>query len=228
VWLDAYIGYRENNRQLKRYFNIITTINMAASRSSKNDIDIDNLIKIPRPYIFDEHQLDNNRKILWTFSNVDDCVRFINTSSDYGSTLFVIASGVLGRKLVPQIFNHKRVYAIYIFTCNIFINIDWVSSYMDKVLMFDHELDLLSRLTKDIAEYYVRKALETIENLQHSLHYLQWAKKLLYKANIVDERSSPTMKLKQIEAFIEQVEKYSSNDQKWEDSIKHGVECDEG
>ncbi|CAF1164210.1 unnamed protein product [Rotaria magnacalcarata] len=227
VWLDAYISHPQSNRQLKRYFNMITTIDMPIGFSSQTDIDIDNLIRTPYFNLTDSKEFDGAQKVLWMFSNVDDCVKFIDSPSSSETTIFVISSGSLGRKLVPRIFNNKRIYAIYIFTCNILTQIDWAIHYVDKVLMFVHELDLLIRLPKDIADYYVRKALKTIENPRQSLHYLYWSKKLLNKANNVDRLNGITVKVKQIEAFIERIEACSSNCQTWKNNTRISVECNE-
>ncbi|CAF4973152.1 unnamed protein product, partial [Rotaria sp. Silwood1] len=226
VWLDAYISHPQSNRLLKRYFNTIIKIDMP-SLFSKVEMDIDNLIRVPYFYSIDNIRYENLQKMLWMFSNVDDCIEFIDALSNFDTTLFVISSGSLGRKLVPKIIKNNKIYSIYIFTCNILAQMDWAINYVDKVLMFNHEFDLLTRLANDIADYYVQKALKNIENLQLSLQYLNWAKKLHSKATIVNGLNNISVKLKYLESFIEQVEAYSDDWKKsHDDDTKLSVECD--
>ncbi|CAF1062696.1 unnamed protein product [Rotaria sp. Silwood1] len=226
VWLDAYISHPQSNRLLKRYFNTIIKIDMPSS-FSKVEMDIDNLIRVPYFYSIDNIRYENLQKMLWMFSNVDDCIEFIDALSNFDTTLFVISSGSLGRKLVPKIIKNNKIYSIYIFTCNILAQMDWAINYVDKVLMFNHEFDLLTRLANDIADYYVQKALKNIENLQLSLQYLNWAKKLHSKATIVNGLNNISVKLKYLESFIEQVEAYSDDWKKsHDDDTKLSVECD--
>ncbi|UJR24548.1 hypothetical protein I4U23_005923 [Adineta vaga] len=229
IWLDAYIGYPQNNRQLKHYFNTTASVDIVARYSYGKDLDIDNLIGSFSANTMKDYQMnDKQKQILFTFSKVDTCVKFINQLSHSNTTIFMITTGALGRRLVPQIFDNRHIYAIYVFTCNLLTQIDWALNYIDKILMFDHELDLLSRLTKDIASYYVQKAFASIEDSRQSLNYLSWSKKLLNKTNFLDKRNYSTERLKQIETLINQIEMYGDDTPMDFDGTKFSIDCTEG
>ena len=200
---------------------------MAPSLSPGRDVDIDNLIRTPKCSLANVHHFKDGGKRLLMFSNIDKCVKFIEASSVSKNTLFVISSGSLGRYLVPRIIDYKCVSIIYIFTCNIATQVHWAIQYVDKINIFDHELDLLVRLTRDLAEYYMRKALTSMKKSQQSLPYLRCAKTLFEKANIVDKESYGIGELRRIDSFIRQFEEYSPDEQRLRDGAMISVECSE-
>lgn len=223
MWVDAYIAYPENNRQLKQYFNTIISPKLRAQIPFK-ERDIDNLIAMP--YV-NEMNINKPNSTLWMFTSVDSCANFIEKLSQSNTTIFLITSGSLGRKLVPRIYNNQHIHNIYVFTNCVVLQIDWAIDFLDKIIVFDHELDLLSRIARDIASYYTQRAFEPTEDYEKSLNYLSWSRKLLDKADNVDHYGRSTTKLKQIDKHMYQIEQCINV--KWRnlDEIKFSVECDE-
>ncbi|CAF1341968.1 unnamed protein product [Adineta ricciae] len=203
VWLDAYIAYPENNRQLKEYFSIITSTNQA-TRTLWEELGINNLIAI----------------------RIDSCVNFIENFSQSNTKIFLITTGLLGRKLVPRIYKNQHIHSIYVFTCCLAYQIDWVIDFLDKIIVFDHEFDLLSRITRDIASYYIQRASELIEDCEKSLNYLSWSKKLFDKADLVDKFDQSVTKLKQVDKYMYRIEQCIDDRQRVLGEIKCSVECD--
>jgi hypothetical protein len=93
----------------------------------------------------DEHQC------VKIFTELNACLTFIQTNVN--QTIFLIVSGSFGSQFVPLIYNCEHVHQIYLFCGSMADHISWAIDYTDKMLMFDHEDDLLGRLFKEIEEY---------------------------------------------------------------------------
>ncbi|CAF0868832.1 unnamed protein product [Adineta ricciae] len=222
VWLDAYIAYPENNRQLKEYFSIITSTQQATP-TLWEELGINNLIAMS---VCDEMNINKQNKTLRMFKRIDSCVNFIENFSQSNTKIFLVTTGSLGRKLVPRIYENQHIHGIYVFTCCLAYQIDWVIDFLDKIIVFEHELDLLSRITRDIASYYVQRAFEPIEDCEKSLNYLSWSKKLFGKADLVDQFDQSVTKLKQIDKYMYRIEQCIDDRQRNLGEIKCSVECD--
>lgn len=94
----------------------------------------------------------------------------------------------MAENFLPKIFQNKFIHSVYVLTGNISAHYDWACDYIEKIQLFTHELDLLARLTRDIADYYMKKSsTEMTKNPQHTLTYLYWTRQLLLSANVVDD-----------------------------------------
>ncbi|CAF1202580.1 unnamed protein product [Rotaria sp. Silwood1] len=88
-------------------------------------------------------------------SNIDDALALIQNETD--KRIILISSGSLGKDAVPLIYkNYPRVYSYYIFCANILNYLDWAMDYLHCLKIFDHETDLLIRLTRDISQEFIR------------------------------------------------------------------------
>jgi hypothetical protein len=106
---------------------------------------------------------EDSRQCVKIFIEIDSCIEFLQKNFD--ETIFFVLSGSLGLKVVPLIFDLKHIHQIYLFCGSIASHANWAMDYTDKMLMFDHEDDLLRRLFKDIelflreqAEQYMKQA----------------------------------------------------------------------
>jgi hypothetical protein len=61
------------------------------------------------------------------FNDLHECVSYIEATQQI--TTFIICSGTLGEKFVPQIHQRKNIWAIYIYCHDIDIHRSWTSSY---------------------------------------------------------------------------------------------------
>jgi len=111
---------------------------------------------------------DNNKQMkqrfrritypLHTFTDVGDSVNFIWTQEEIGTSVFLIVSGTLGKEIVPLIYRSSCIVQIYIYCGNIAAHMDWAYDYIDKILMFNFDEELLIRLTNEIANYLMNVA----------------------------------------------------------------------
>lgn len=220
VWLDLYINYPRDYILLKSYFDCLISVNTDGLHQLGIGVDIYNLIMYS-----DSLMLDGSfykRSILKTFSNSSECLEFIENASALEKKIFVISSSQLGEKLIPYIIDNKCVYSTYILFDCITPFEGWAWPYFDAIQLipFEHELDLLTRLTRDIATYYEDKSWNDIKP-EESLLYLRWAKRLYLKAIANDQQKVSQRILKDFEQRIEKLENSLDFD---EEQI--GVECD--
>ena len=230
VWLDTHIGRPQNYRQMKKYFKSIITIDCPNLFSLQTNRDIDNLIRVNDSKIANDFNLTDITDEIYAFSTCEDCLIFIEKVSKSRRKIFVICSGRLGQQLVPEICHNEFIHSIYILAFNLYDHYEWACDYIEKIRMFTHELDLLARLTRDIADYYEKKSSEEIANHpRHILTYLYWTKRLLSNANIVDDYVTSRSYLQRINRRIAHLEEYLKSNCKdeEEEEEKSGVVCTE-
>jgi hypothetical protein len=91
------------------------------------------------------------------FTEMEPCIEYLQTNLD--EMIFFVLSGSFGSKVVPLIYDFKHIHQIYLFCGSIASHANWAMDYTDKMLMFDHQDDLLRRLFKEI-ELYLRQQAE--------------------------------------------------------------------
>lgn len=107
----------------------------------------------------------SEHKLVRCFSKPDDCVDYIK--AHLMQMMFLIVSGSFAENIVPQLTEYDTVKQIFVFCASIVAHAHWAVDYTDRLLMFDHEDDLLERLWRemeqhfrDIAEQCLRQAEE--------------------------------------------------------------------
>ena len=108
-----------------------------------------------------EKMKDRFRRVtypLYTFTQVQPAIDFIHEQKDKQMSIFLIASGKYARQIVPEIYDLGCVIQIFIFCAKIKDYTVWATDYIDKVLMFDFDEELLIRLTNEIANYLSEQA----------------------------------------------------------------------
>lgn len=83
-----------------------------------------------------------------TFTNPDACTEYI--FSHENAFIYLILSGSYAKSVVPQIYECSNVIEIFLFCGSIATYSEWGIDYCEKMLMYDHEDDLLERLWKDL------------------------------------------------------------------------------
>ncbi|CAF1240881.1 unnamed protein product [Adineta steineri] len=126
---------------------------------------------------------------LYTFIDAASAVKFIEEQRDAGKTVFLITSGRLARELVPQVYDFPCVITIFIYCAKIKDYIDWATDYIEKVLMFDFDEELLIRLTNEIANYLEEEAkkYENNGNVESASGLLDWAAWLYNDASTLEQ-----------------------------------------
>ena len=98
----------------------------------------------------------NDHPDVQTFTDIDPCFSYIKSHSE--QIIFPIVSGAFSSQLVPQIYELSNVCMIFVFCASMKAHIDWAMDFCDKLMMFDHEDDLLQRLWSHIEEYLREQA----------------------------------------------------------------------
>src|SRR5690349_7105108 len=82
-----------------------------------------------------------------TFTDANDCIQYIQSHSD--EQIYLIISGSFAERTIPQIYEYSDLIQIFLFCGTIVAYSKWDLDYCEKMLMFEHEDDLLARLWKD-------------------------------------------------------------------------------
>jgi hypothetical protein len=185
IWLDAHIGDPEKYHNLKKSFS--NNIDPRSQTLTKlTDEDIDNLLRVGEAISV---CFGGVLCLLLAFTDPDLCYQAFQIHHD--KRILFITSGSLGRRIVPDIIqNFQKIFtdpvtndpysSIYIFCLDIPLHYSWAMEYYEYVQMFDHEADLLARMTRDMAEYYFTQAerQRVNEHLKEALRTYLWSKKL--------------------------------------------------
>ena len=222
IWLDAGIGDPERYQNLKKAF--ATTNDPKNETPQKlNDGDYQEILDVlaPQPILF-----EGVRFMLAACTNIDSCLYYFEENQD--KRIFFITSGALGRHAVPiiiekfqKIFTDPHTNApycsIYVFCHNIELNIDWALDYRAYIQTFNFDADVLSRMVRDIADYFLIESKHLLDeeppNNAAAYHRLSWAYKLFERYEKL-EGASMRKPLKEINELLEDVEEdlKSSND----------------
>lgn len=114
---------------------------------------------------------------LHTFTDVQPAIQFIHQQQINGKTVFLIVSRTLGREIVPQISDLSCVRQILIFCGSILNHSKWAEDYVEKIVMFESDEELLIRLTNEIAQYLVEEAerYKQADQIDRAAGLLDWA-----------------------------------------------------
>jgi hypothetical protein len=186
-WLDATIGVPAEYIHLKKAF-ASNTDPRHETWTMLNDKNYEDLLRIDDAVTV---QFEGVSFLLQAFINEDDCLKAFEKNQD--KHIFLIASGALGKEIVPKVIEkyrhiftdpitNKPYTSVYIF-CHHLEYHNWVLDYAEYVQIFTFDLDLLTRMTLDIAEYFIErgKRIRQDNDLNGALQRLHWAKKLCHQ-----------------------------------------------
>ena len=152
VWCDISFDNDDSYKPMKDEFNETTT---ATPKKELDPIDM---------VIFDEgkEQLRSHDIPLVTVRTAEDAMLQIDKHRK--NKIFFICSGTVGRFLVPKIVHqYPLIHNIYIFAHNISLHLDWTDPYLKMLKIFNFPTDLLVRLTRDIAAYFIQQGTMYLE-----------------------------------------------------------------
>ena len=175
VWIDTYIGEPHANPKLKEKFDSNVQV-LRTNNPDEAELDDVSMLFI-RSAVLEKLRIEVY--CLNYFSTVEAGLAYIRAHPE--KKIFFISSGTIGRIIVPQIAELPQIEAIYIFCGDILRQLDWASNYVtDAFLMFDHQDDLLERLTRDLGVYVESKGdqYEARNDFFPARNCFIWAKKL--------------------------------------------------
>jgi len=105
-----------------------------------------------------------NSEHVQTFTEVHSCIAYINSHLE--QPIFLIVSDSFASQIVSQIYELSNILMIFVFCASIKAHTDWAMDYCDKLLMFDHEDDLLQRLYSQFEEYFREQAKQCIRQAE--------------------------------------------------------------
>jgi len=236
IWLDKYIGQPEQYIMLKSslFFAMDATTGSYDKSLSKDDID--NSILAGTSLMV---QLDQVEYMFQAFDNVEKCFETIEKNLD--KHIFFITSGSKGKIIIPSlVINFPKTfvpeYWMYVFCGNMnMIQVGnvvpantWALNFPDRIVMFDHQDDLLSRLVLDMARYFSRKAvdLENNRRLENACQHLNWSKKMYQRYGMMTQRNT-TGELTQIDQSVSRIDERLRQQLSDNEEDGYGQPCDE-
>ena len=140
IWLDTFIGQDEEYQAFKRRF--AAPIEPLARVGDEIDRLIQTVQENAAPFIFAE-------KIGQAMDAICNTNLF---------RVIFISSGSLGRLIIPKIHpQHRHVYSLYIFCGKMANYTDLIIDYADVIQIFDHEVELLVRLVRDLSLEIIKR-----------------------------------------------------------------------
>ena len=224
IWLDVTIGEREEYKHLKKAFS--------STADPKNETPVSLLDRDHAEILQNEGLLPVTFEgipcLLAAFKDIDECIKCFE--QNHQKRIFFITSGTLGEKAVPKILENfqdafidpetnEPYTSIYVYCHNIGYHMQWALEYRDYIQIFNHDADLLVRMIRDMASYFVMISKRLIEedppNNSSAYHRLRWAHELYTRYSKM-ETDSLREEFKELDLLIKGVEddlKSSSSDE---------------
>jgi hypothetical protein len=195
IWLDATIGDPKEYTHLKRAFG-----NNADPRFEAwimlTDKNYHTLVAEGDAVTV---TFEGVRFLLQAFDKESDCLKAFEKNQD--KRIFFITSGGMGQSIVPKIIErYRNIFtdpitdkpypSVYVFCHNIGFHVNWAMDYREYIQMFNFDSELLERMTRDIAEYFIErgKRIEQDNDLKGALQRLHWAKRLWEQYDKMDQQ----------------------------------------
>ena len=201
VWVDDHIGKEENNQDLKDKFD--KKVQVLKTMPNELEIDPESMMCTDPKLLAD---LSAEAYCLKYFSKIETALAFIRNSST--KTIFFISSGSIGKEIVPRLVELSNVKEIYIFCRDISEHVEWAEPYTDRISnFFQHQDDLLERLTNDIGKYLEAKGDQFVTNDApwQAKNCYAWAQKL-YLRNVEDECMNSRQSLRRVKEKMESIQ----------------------
>ncbi|UJR25891.1 hypothetical protein I4U23_007239 [Adineta vaga] len=177
IWLDQYIGQEGECHQFKRMFRTALE-----STTVMPPDQIDSLICA----------LNENAAPFLFADTCDGAIELIERENK--KKIIFISSGLLGQQIIPQIkVEYPQVHSFYIFCALIEKHAEFAADYLSCLSMFDNEIDLLVRLTRNISKDIITQGKDYL-NLKcpnDALKCFENARILNITANAVDTLNDP-------------------------------------
>jgi len=183
IWLDGTFK-GDNEPPMKEEFNKKIATSASATPPDPIDSSICNETK--------EDLVTNGAPVI-TVGTPNEAIEEIGNYP--GAKFFFISSGTLGKDMVPKIVQeYPFIHSFYIFCFKMVNHRDWASEYVECLQMFDHPVDLLVRLMRDVSDYFIQqgKAYLNLDDARDALKYFKHAWNLETRANEKDKMKPNT------------------------------------
>jgi hypothetical protein len=236
IWLDKYIGQSDEYIMLKRSFFMAIDPTTGLYEKNLNKDDIDRSIHFETALVV---QLDQVEFMFQAFDNVDKCFETIEKNLD--KRIFFVTSGLKGKIIIPSLVinfpaTFQEEYWMYVFCGNMNMTQvetvvptnTWALNFLDRILMYDHQDNLLARLVLDIACYFSTKAgdLDNNQQLQNACQYYNWSKKMYQRYGTMARRTM-TIELTQIDQHVSDIKERLRQQQPDSEEDVYGEACDQ-
>jgi hypothetical protein len=194
-WLDVTIGNPKEYVHLKKAFGS-NTDPRCETWTMLTDEDYDTMLVTGDAVSV---TFEGVEFLLQAFNNEDACLVAFEENQD--KHIFFITSGSMGKSAVPKIMEkYRNIFtdpitdepyrSVYVFCHNIEYHMEWGMNYLEYVQMFDFDSELLERMTRDIAEYFIERSgrLRQGNDLKGARQRLHWAKKLWHQYDKMQQK----------------------------------------
>jgi hypothetical protein len=214
IWLDLHIGDPTNCIHLKQAFS--------TTADAKNETPVKLVDRDYEKLLHSVGPMRVNFEGVWfllaAFTNVENCIQCFEQNQH--KRIFFITSGSMGHIAVPRILDRFRQIftdpetdepysSIYVFCHKVEYQMQWALEYSDYIQIFNHDADLLVRMIRDTADYFVmigkRLIAEDPPNNSAAYHRLSWAHEL-YQRYRKMESVSLQKEFDEVNQLLEDVE----------------------
>jgi hypothetical protein len=199
IWLDKHIGKPEECILLKKSFFMAMDPTTGLFERNLNPDDIDRSILFNVFFIV---RLEHVEFIFQAFNDIEKCYRTIE--ENLHKRIFFITSGSMGKIIVPSLVKlHPETFPennpIFIFCANLIMKPvgdavptnAWLQEFLENVLPFDHQDDLLARMTREMSNYFAAEAQRFTETnqLEKAHQYQGWSQQIRQRHNALIKKN---------------------------------------
>ncbi|CAF0724879.1 unnamed protein product [Adineta steineri] len=177
IWLDAHIGLSTECRGLKTLYQSELALAAAEFPVPVDPIDAaicSDIREFGAPVSF--------------AATIEDALQLIDANSYYQKKIIFITSASLGKEIIPKILEENfSIHSYYIFCADMPSNVEWALKCREDhgmdIKMFDHETDLLIRLSRDLSDALIEQGKLLFDSKpKEALNYFECARALAEKA----------------------------------------------
>ena len=188
IWLDKHIGKPEECILLKSSFFVAMDPNTGIFERSLDPDDINRSICSDVPVLI---RLDDVTFVFQAFNDIEKCYETIEKNLQ--KRIFLITFGTIGKIIVPSLVKlYPETFPpdnpIYIFCGNLLMTPVgdvkpahlWLHEFIENVLPFTNEDELLPRMVKEMADYFSKESQHLASNnrIDDAYQYQEWAQTL--------------------------------------------------
>ncbi|UJR20469.1 hypothetical protein I4U23_023598 [Adineta vaga] len=233
IWLDKHIGQPNECVMLKHSFILAMNPTNGLYEQTLEIDDTDRSLATNTAILV---RIDNVEFMFQIFDNVEKCFEVIE--KNLHKRIFLITSGSKGKILIPSLkINFPEMFgednSMYVFCSNMnMVQVNdvrptnaWAMHFLDDILMYNHQNELLPRMVYDAASYFSGKANDLAKDgkFESALQYLLWAKQM-YRRYTLITKINTTPELESVDQRDQNI-KHLRSQQTDNDKESYGEPC---